>query len=71
MLENISHQWRQPLSVISTLATGFKTKKRVWILEDNELITNLDGINNNTQYLSNTIDDFRNFFLSDKTIKLN
>ena len=70
MLENISHQWRQPLSIISTLATGLKLKKEFGILEDNELITNLDGINNNTQYLSNTIDDFRNFFLSDKTIKV-
>lgn len=27
MIENIAHQWRQPLSVISTVATAAKLKK--------------------------------------------
>ncbi len=26
MIENIAHQWRQPLSVISTIATGIQLK---------------------------------------------
>ena len=33
MIENIAHQWRQPLSVISTVATGAKLKKRVGIIK--------------------------------------
>lgn len=29
MLENIAHQWRQPLSTISVAASGMEIKKRV------------------------------------------
>ncbi len=69
MLGNISHQWRQPLSVISTMATGTKLKKELNMLEDEEFYSNMDNINDKAQYLSATIDDFRNFFLSDTTSK--
>jgi signal transduction histidine kinase len=62
MIQNISHQWRQPLSVISVLASGLKLKKECNILEDKELIENLNAILKNTNYLSNTIEDFRNYF---------
>lgn len=62
MIQNISHQWRQPLSVISVLASGLKLKKEVNILEDKEFFESLDGILHNTTYLSNTIEDFRNYF---------
>lgn len=69
MIGNIAHQWRQPLSIISTAATGVSLKKELGILEDEELIESLDSINKSTQYLSKTIDDFRNFFLSNKEKK--
>ena len=69
MIGNIAHQWRQPLSLISTIATGTKIKRELNILEDKELLDNLDNINNTTQYLSKTIDDFRNFFNSNKIKK--
>ncbi len=62
MIQNISHQWRQPLSIISVLASGLKLKKECNILEDKELIENLNAILKNTNYLSNTIEDFRNYF---------
>jgi len=68
MIENIAHQWRQPLSVISTIATGlqltmdFHEKEEV---NKDELYKSLESINSNTQYLSKTIDDFRTFFKSD------
>lgn len=61
MLGNIAHQWRQPLSIISTLATGMKIQKEINQLKDEELLENLDVINNHTQYLSKTIDDFKSF----------
>lgn len=67
MLGNIAHQWRQPLSIISTTATGTKLKKEMGILQDEEFLENMDNINDKTQYLSKTIDDFRNFFLSDSS----
>jgi signal transduction histidine kinase len=66
MLENIAHQWRQPLSIISTYATGILIKKKCGIdtkdLEDEAF----ENINLNAQYLSNTIDDFRKYLLSNK-----
>ena len=62
MLENIAHQWRQPLSVISTAATGAKLQKEMDTLSDTELTSILTSINNSAQYLSSTIEYFRGFF---------
>ncbi|PHO12468.1 histidine kinase [Malaciobacter marinus] len=69
MIGNIAHQWRQPLSSISTAATGVKMQKEIGVLTDDFEIKSLDSINNNVQYLSKTIDDFRNFFKNNKTRK--
>ena len=66
MIANIAHQWRQPLSVISSSATGIKLQKEFGILDENAEIKALETINENAQYLSNTIDDFRNFFKKSK-----
>jgi PAS domain S-box-containing protein len=62
MIANIAHQWRQPLSIISTLATGIKLEKELEISNDENEKISLDMINENAQYLSKTIDDFKNFF---------
>ena len=62
MLENMAHHWRQPLSVISTLATALKLKKELNILEDEYLIKSLSEINEFSQKLSSVIDDFTIFF---------
>jgi C4-dicarboxylate-specific signal transduction histidine kinase len=56
--------------LISTAATGIKLKKEIDCLSDKEFNENLDFINNSTQYLSKTIDDFRNFFATDKENKI-
>jgi signal transduction histidine kinase len=68
MLENIAHQWRQPLSVIATAATGMILQKECGVLNDDNLIESCHYINNNAQYLSNTIDDFRNFVMGDSIL---
>ena len=65
MIGNIAHQWRQPLSVISTSATGMLMQKEFGILTDEKLIDTCNTINNNAQYLSKTIDDFKNFIKGD------
>lgn len=62
LLSNISHQWRQPLSVITTAATGIKLQKELGVTNEQLEINNLEGIINNAFYLSQTIDDFRNFY---------
>ncbi len=62
MLGNIAHQWRQPLSTISSAATGSKIQKEMDCLSDEELDKALTAINDSAQYLSKIINDFRNFF---------
>jgi len=72
MVGNIAHQWRQPLSVISIAATGMQMQKKHNLLDDNTFNKTCDAINDNAQYLSKTIDDFRNFIKGDtKSIQFN
>ena len=66
MLENIAHQWRQPLSTISVSASGMQVKKELGLLTDEDIYESINHIKNATQYLSNTIEDFRNFFSNNK-----
>ena len=66
ILENIAHQWRQPLSTISTAATGVKLQNELDTLNDKILNDSMNIINNSAQYLSKTIDDFRGFFKPDQ-----
>lgn len=66
MLGNIAHQWRQPLSAISTATSGLQIKYEYDILTKEEFLELTTGIVNNTKYLSDTIEDFRDFFKKDK-----
>jgi len=66
MIGNIAHQWRQPLSIISTGATGMQVQKEYGLLTDELFDKTCTDINNNAQYLSKTIDDFKNFIKNDR-----
>ncbi len=66
MLENIAHQWRQPLSTITTAASGAKIKKEFGELSDEFFYDSVDLIIRASNYLSQTIDDFRDFFKQSK-----
>lgn len=66
MIGNIAHQWRQPLSAISTGATGLKLQKEYNALTDQQFEQMCDAINDNAQYLSKTIDDFTDFIKGDR-----
>ena len=70
MIGNIAHQWRQPLSAISTGATGIIAKKEYGILTDEALLEACGNINKHAQYLSQTIDDFRNYIKGDREKKV-
>ena len=67
-LKNIAHQWRQPLSVISTIASGMKIQKELNILEDVDFIESCDAIIDNTNKLSYTIENFTDFFNKEDSI---
>ena len=66
MIANIAHQWRQPLSIISTASTGMLIEKEYNMLTDKNLRKYCNSINDNAQYLSKTIDDFKNFIEGDR-----
>ena len=66
MIGNIAHQWRQPLSVISTASSGLQLEKENDILSDEQFNKYCEAINRNAQYLSKTIDDFKNFIKGDR-----
>jgi len=70
MISMIAHQWRQPLSAI-TARTGSMTLKLMMNkqISSEMLRSELDSINKSAQYLSNTINDFRDFFKDDKSLK--
>lgn len=76
MISMIAHQWRQPLGSISAVVAGMKLKI---LLNKFDLKTDegrdayrqftqesLNKIEEYVRYLTNTIDDFRNFFKPDK-----
>jgi PAS domain S-box-containing protein len=69
MIGNIAHQWRQPLSIISTAATGMKLQLEMDSISKEETINSLSKINDQVQYLSETIEDFSGFFKEDLSIK--
>lgn len=53
MMENITHQWKQPLSIILNIVSFLKLE-----IKDNK---DLQIIEDQTRYLDNTIRDFKNF----------
>jgi signal transduction histidine kinase len=63
MIANIAHQWKQPLSVITTLSSSIKLNKELDLdIDDSEELASLDHILLNANHLAETIDDFKNFF---------
>ena len=69
MIGNITHQWRQPLNAISISASGMLLEKEYNILENDKLVTYCDSIINHSEYLSNTIDVFKDFLKEKKELK--
>jgi signal transduction histidine kinase len=65
MIGMIAHQWRQPLSSISTLAGNLQVYLDLDMFDKNQFNELLNDINEHAQYLSNTINDFRHFFKPD------
>jgi signal transduction histidine kinase len=62
MMGNIAHQWRQPLNIISLKKDILVDKYYDKQLSDDLVEEFEDDVDNTVQYMSKTIDDFRNFF---------
>ena len=69
MISMIAHQWRQPISVIAMDANNVLADIELEIVDELTLKENAEDIINQTQELSKTIDDFRDFFKPEKTVQ--
>ncbi|MEA1983265.1 MAG: ATP-binding protein [Campylobacterota bacterium] len=77
MISMIAHQWRQPLSAISSTAANIETKIELEIFDvstqegrafQNEyFLQKLDSIGGYVDNLTRTIEDFRNFYKPNKS----
>ena len=66
MISMIAHQWRQPLTVIGMIADNISLDVMFETLDTQKLQSSLKDISDQTKYLSQTIDDFRQFFVPNK-----
>ncbi|MGB7403187.1 MAG: PAS domain-containing protein [Arcobacter sp.] len=66
MISMIAHQWRQPIAVVAMGANNILADIELDSVNNDSLKENLDEIISQTEYLSQTIDDFKNFFKPNK-----
>ncbi len=66
MISNIAHQWRQPLSELSSILMNIKFMYKIGKLDDEIMHKKSKEAEIVLDYMSNTIDDFRNFFIPKK-----
>ena len=69
MISMIAHQWRQPLTAISTLTSGMKLDLVLGTPDFDVYEKSLDYVDEHVQHLSETINDFRNFFNPNKELE--
>ena len=66
MIKNIAHQWKQPLASLSGIYLNMEMDFENNKLGKKEFDAYLQRMEDITQYMSNTINDFTNFFKIDK-----
>lgn len=70
VMQNIAHQWRQPLSIISTSVGIVREKNRASTLAKEELEERFAKLEDKILYLSQTIEDFLDYYKPTKNIEL-
>ncbi|WP_024954789.1 c-type heme family protein [Sulfurospirillum arcachonense] len=68
MIGNISHQWKQPLTQLSYILINLELQAQKNILTNEKLSSKVDEANEQITFMSDTINDFKNFF-SPKRVK--
>ncbi|WP_320033458.1 ATP-binding protein [Halarcobacter sp.] len=66
MIGNIAHQWRQPLSAISTISSGMLLELELDMCERKDIENSYEKILEFTKFLTQTIEDFRGYLKKDK-----
>jgi len=69
MISMIAHQWRQPLTAISSMSASIKVKLALGKADAEFLNIASDKISHSSEYLSQTIDDFRDFYKPQKELQ--
>lgn len=64
MVESIAHQWRQPLNILGLSMTRLNINHSLGNTQDVEKV--IEIVEQQIEYMSQTIDDFRNFFKQDQ-----
>jgi len=70
MIGNIAHQWRQPLNALGLLMQNIEFAYESDTLDDEYMRRSVEKGNKLTQTMSQTIDDFRNFFKPNKNFEV-
>lgn len=70
MIANITHQFRQPLNNISYILMNLKKRFNTQKLDEEYFDKKVLQANEQLQFLSKTIDDFKDFYTQDKEKKL-
>lgn len=70
MIEQIAHQWRQPLNNLALINQDLFIRFKFGTFNEEAFEHAHAQTDEYLQYLSKTIDDFRNFYKTDKTKKL-
>ena len=66
MISMIAHQWRQPLTQLSSILMELETATRFKKVDENHIYSAIEKSDKMIEFMSNTIDDFRNFYKPDK-----
>ncbi len=66
MIGNIAHQWRQPLAIVGTSIAILKEKNGADMLTKDEIADKLDKMEKRVTYMSETIEDFMNYYSPNK-----
>ncbi len=67
MIGNIAHQWRQPLNSIGLIVQEIEDAYEYGELNENRVKESVERVLRLLDFMSHTIDDFRNFFSKDKS----
>lgn len=66
MISMIAHQWRQPLTQLSGILMELETATTFKKVDEEHILKSISKSDKMIEYMSNTIDDFRNFYKPDK-----
>ncbi|MDX1809239.1 MAG: HAMP domain-containing sensor histidine kinase [Sulfurospirillaceae bacterium] len=67
VLQNIAHQWRQPLGALMMIVQGFQSKYQAGKLDAEFIESRVEDAQKIGKNMSDTLEDFRNFFMPNRT----